>query len=147
MSTENKASRLIPREVKNKSRNAPASTDNEKGEFIHRDPFQFMKIDDNHFLNGINSRSPCIKCHKSRKFFCYNCYLPVAELQANLPKVKLPLKIDIIKHHKEIDGKSTAIHAAILAPDNVQIYTYPDIPDYSADNETVSDFRETAQNC
>lgn len=124
------------REAKTKSgkKSLPVNRTNE---FVHRNPFEFMEIDDNKFLHDIDNRSPCIKCNKSRKFFCYNCYLPVAELQSNLPKVKLPLQIDIIKHHKEIDGKSTAIHAAILAPDNVKIYTYPDIPDYSADNDTV----------
>lgn len=45
----------------------------------------------------------------------------------------MPLKIDIIKHRHEIDGKSTAGHAAILAPDDVKIYTYPDIPNYSGE--------------
>lgn len=43
----------------------------------------------------------------------------------------MPVKIDIIKHKHEIDGKSTAGHAAILAPDDVKIYTYPDIPNYT----------------
>lgn len=43
------------------------------------------------------------------------------------------MKIDIIKHPKERDGKSTAIHAAILARDDVKIYTYPDIPEYDDD--------------
>lgn len=49
---------------------------------------------------------------------------------------QLPIKIDIIKHAHEIDGKSTAIHAAILAPEDVKIYTYPDFPDIS-DKEEV----------
>lgn len=44
------------------------------------------------------------------------------------------MQIDIIKHLHEIDGKSTASHAAILAPDHVKVYTYPDIPDYSNEN-------------
>lgn len=47
----------------------------------------------------------------------------------------MPLKIDIIKHKHEIDGKSTASHAALLANEDVNIYTYPDIPDYT--NEDV----------
>lgn len=105
----------------------------------HRNPFEFMKIDDNKFLNDIEGRSVCEKCRKSRKFFCYNCYVPVHGLENRLPKIQLPVQIDIIKHSKEIDGKSTAIHTAILAPDHVNIYTFPDIPDYSsADEETVS---------
>jgi len=41
----------------------------------------------------------------------------------------LPIKIDIIKHPREIPGKSTAIHAAIIAPVDVKIYTYPDFPE------------------
>lgn len=111
----------------------------ESKKFVHRDPFECMKIADNQFLNTIDGRSACPKCFKSRKFFCYSCYVPVKELASQLPKVKLPIQIDIIKHSREIDGKSTAIHAAILAPDNVNIYTYPNIPDYSEDDkETVS---------
>ncbi|XP_035230137.1 tRNA-uridine aminocarboxypropyltransferase 1-like, partial [Stegodyphus dumicola] len=47
----------------------------------------------------------------------------------------LPVKIDIIKHPKEVDGKSTAAHAAVLAPKDVKIYTYPDFPFY--ENEKV----------
>lgn len=46
----------------------------------------------------------------------------------------MPLKIDIIKHKHEIDGKSTAGHAAILASDDVNVYTYPNIPNYSEEN-------------
>lgn len=50
---------------------------------------------------------------------------------------QLPIKIDIIKHASEIDGKSTAAHAAVIAPEDVTIYTYPCIPDYSTE-ENVS---------
>lgn len=49
----------------------------------------------------------------------------------------MPIKIDIIKHRNEIDGKSTASHAAILAPEDVKIYTYPNIPDYRAEEKIV----------
>lgn len=117
----------------------PQKVDNVSAQFKHRNPFEFMEIDNNHFLNDIDGRSACSKCSKSRKFFCYSCFVPIEELKGQLPKVRLPVQIDIIKHKKEIDGKSTAIHAAILAPDNVNIYTYPNIPDYSIDEEgTVS---------
>lgn len=46
---------------------------------------------------------------------------------------QLPVKIDIIKHPNETDGKSTAIHAKILAPADVTIYTYPCIPEFEKD--------------
>lgn len=48
------------------------------------------------------------------------------------------MQIDIIKHPKEVDGKSTSAHAAVLAPNNVKIYIYPDFPSY--ENENVSVF-------
>ena len=38
--------------------------------------------------------------------------------------------MDVIKHPGEVCGKSTAVHAAILAPEDVRIHIYPDIPDY-----------------
>ena len=44
--------------------------------------------------------------------------------------MQLPLKVDIIKHPNECDGKSTSAHAAVLAPDDVRVFTYPCIPDY-----------------
>jgi hypothetical protein len=40
------------------------------------------------------------------------------------------VQVDIIKHAREMDGKSTAVHAAVLAPEDVRIFTYPCIPDY-----------------
>ncbi|XP_066491619.1 tRNA-uridine aminocarboxypropyltransferase 1 isoform X2 [Tiliqua scincoides] len=76
-------------------------------------------------------RSKCPKCNSSRMFYCYTCYVPVETVPTReIPVVKLPLKIDIIKHPNETDGKSTAVHAKLLAPDDVTIYTYPCIPDY-----------------
>ena len=48
---------------------------------------------------------------------------------------QLPVEIDVIKHPNELDGKSTAVHAAILAPEDVKIYTYPVIPDYPDPNK------------
>jgi len=48
---------------------------------------------------------------------------------------QLPFNVDIIKHQREISGKSTAAHAAVLAPDHVKIYIYPDIPQYDSDKQ------------
>ncbi|XP_044267163.1 tRNA-uridine aminocarboxypropyltransferase 1 [Tribolium madens] len=102
--------------------------------YLDQNPFEGFKIDDNSVLGRISGRHACPKCNKSRKFFCYSCYVPIAELEGVLPVVQLPIKIDIIKHRHEIDGKSTAGHAAVLAPYDVSIYTYPEIPDYSGEN-------------
>ena len=46
---------------------------------------------------------------------------------------QLPIKVDIIKHPSECDGKSTAVHAGVICPDDVTIHTYPCIPDYRQD--------------
>ncbi|XP_068179633.1 tRNA-uridine aminocarboxypropyltransferase 1 isoform X2 [Antennarius striatus] len=78
-------------------------------------------------------RLKCSKCGGSRMFFCYTCCTLVGVTPEEIPSVKLPLKVDIIKHPNETDGKSTAIHAKILAPSDVTIYTYPCIPDFEKD--------------
>ncbi|XP_063702497.1 tRNA-uridine aminocarboxypropyltransferase 1 [Culicoides brevitarsis] len=96
-------------------------------------PFTGMKIDDSSFLETGESRFICRRCFKSRKYFCYNCNLALEELADRIPKVKLPIKVDIIKHKREIEGKSTSVHAAILS-DDVRVYLHPDIPDYSQES-------------
>ncbi|XP_037689958.1 tRNA-uridine aminocarboxypropyltransferase 1 isoform X2 [Choloepus didactylus] len=84
-------------------------------------------------------RSKCLKCGGSRMFYCYTCYVPVENVPIEqIPHVKLPLTIDIIKHPNETDGKSTAIHAKLLAPEFVNIYTYPCIPEYEEKDHEVA---------
>lgn len=86
-----------------------------------------------------SGRSKCRKCGGSRMFYCYTCYVPVENVPVEqIPLVKLPLKIDIIKHPNETDGKSTAIHAKLLAPEFVNIYTYPCIPEYEEKDHEVA---------
>ncbi|KAH8338540.1 hypothetical protein KR059_008404 [Drosophila kikkawai] len=106
---------------------------------VRKYPFVGMRISDHTILDTIEGRHNCRLCHRSRKFFCYNCYIPVGELAETevLPRLKLPLLVDIIKHKKEIDGKSTAVHAAVLAPEHVRIHTFPDIPDYRKEDGVV----------
>ncbi|XP_011499523.1 PREDICTED: DTW domain-containing protein 1 isoform X2 [Ceratosolen solmsi marchali] len=108
----------------------------EHQKLIDRAPFHQLQIDNANCLNTIEGREICEKCYKSRKFFCYSCYLPVID-KKYIPQIKLPIKIDIIKHIQEIDGKSTAIHAAIIAPEDVKIYTYPNFPEFSETEKAV----------
>lgn len=98
-------------------------------------PFPDLKISNFDFLDDTDARRICPKCNKSRKYFCYTCYKPVIGTEQKIPHVKLPLQIDILRHPSECVGKSTASHAAVLAPDNVTVYTYPCIPNY--DREKV----------
>lgn len=95
---------------------------------IDKTPFRHLKITNAEILDTIEGREMCKRCYRSRKFFCYSCYLPVIGKEY-FPTIKLPIKIDIIKHAREIDGKSTAIHATILAPEDVRIFTYPNFPE------------------
>ena len=50
----------------------------------------------------------------------------------NTPSVgpQLPVAVEIVKHPGETNGKSTAVHAAVLAPDDVTLRTYPDVGNY-----------------
>ncbi|CAH1405039.1 unnamed protein product [Nezara viridula] len=96
------------------------------------DPFKQFSISDNWSkLLEKDERDFCPKCNKSRMYFCYTCYVPMNDFKVITPRVKLPLPLDIIKHPKEIDGKSTAVHAAIISPEDVNIYIYPSIPNYN----------------
>ncbi|XP_030027106.2 tRNA-uridine aminocarboxypropyltransferase 1 [Manduca sexta] len=100
-------------------------------------PFEGMLISEPNLLENLTARSPCQRCGKSRMYFCYTCFVAVSQLEGRIPIVNLPVKIDIIKHRREIDGKSTAAHAAVIAPYDVNVYTYPNIPEYNLDGKTV----------
>ncbi|KAJ7409465.1 hypothetical protein WISP_114824 [Willisornis vidua] len=65
-------------------------------------------------------------------------HILLIELLAWAELWQLPLKIDIIKHPNEIDGKSTAVHAKLLAPDDVTIYKYPCIPEYEEERHEIA---------
>ncbi|XP_017321586.1 tRNA-uridine aminocarboxypropyltransferase 1 isoform X2 [Ictalurus punctatus] len=79
-------------------------------------------------------RLKCSTCGSSRLLYCYTCCCLVGLNPQLIPNVKLPVKIDIIKHPNETDGKSTAVHAKLIAPDHVSIYTYPCIPELNTHN-------------
>ncbi|RWS31240.1 DTW domain-containing protein 1-like protein [Leptotrombidium deliense] len=110
----------------------------ESGIFVNTkgiDMIANLKIDNTEPMDAVEDRDICVKCNKSRRYFCYSCCLPMDSIKSFLPFVRLPLKVDIIKHAKEVDGKSTSSHAAILAPNDVKLYIYPNVPDFS--NEKV----------
>lgn len=103
----------------------------------YKRPFPNLNIDDSSHLFNVDERFVCSECKKSRKFFCYSCSLPKPDDSKKTPHVKLPIKIDIIKHKKELVGKSTSCHARLVSPENVQIYQYPTIPDYKDEDKAV----------
>ncbi|KAM9202909.1 tRNA-uridine aminocarboxypropyltransferase 1 [Dugong dugon] len=108
---------------------------------VSEDPLQNLCLASQEVLQKAqqSGRSKCLQCGGSRMFYCYTCYVPVENVPTEqIPVVKLPLKIDIIKHPNETDGKSTAIHAKLLAPEFVDIYTYPCIPEYEEKDHEVA---------
>uniref|UniRef100_A0A8D2AK74 tRNA-uridine aminocarboxypropyltransferase 1 n=1 Tax=Sciurus vulgaris TaxID=55149 RepID=A0A8D2AK74_SCIVU len=114
---------------------------NQTTSIASEDPLQNLCLASQEVLQKAqqSGRSKCLKCGGSRMFYCYTCYVPVENVPVEqIPLVKLPLKIDIIKHPNETDGKSTAIHAKLLAPEFVNIYTYPCIPEYDEKDHEVA---------
>ncbi|CAG2179556.1 unnamed protein product, partial [Oppiella nova] len=89
-----------------------------------------FKIADTDFLDDITERTNCPKCHKSRKYYCYSCYELMDDIRDRVPRVTLPVKVDVIKHVQEVDGKSTSPHVRLIAPQDTTVHTFPDIPDY-----------------
>ncbi|KAK9718167.1 hypothetical protein K7432_005710 [Basidiobolus ranarum] len=102
------------------------------------DNFSTLKLSDTSVLDACQTREKCPNCQKSVKYFCYKCFQVVGCSKDQIPKVKLPFKLEVIKHQAERDGKSTAIHAKIVAPEDVEIYTFPqDLPDLTNLEDTL----------
>lgn len=93
-------------------------------------PFDRLDIADTSALEKSRERQNCATCNRSRKFFCYSCCRALPSIESSTPRLTLPIRVEVVKHHGEVDGKSTAVHAAIIAPSSVKIHTYPDIPEY-----------------
>ena len=59
---------------------------------LDKKPFEGMKISENwKALSLIQGRTKCPKCKRSRKYFCYTCYLAVSEVKDIVPKVKVSI--------------------------------------------------------
>ncbi|MEQ2158786.1 hypothetical protein GOODEAATRI_015923 [Goodea atripinnis] len=85
-------------------------------------PLQGLKLASQAVLDTAQQRGrlKCSKCGGSRMFFCYTCCSLVGVNTQDIPVIK-------------VNGKSTAVHAKILAPNDVTMYTYPCIPEYEKD--------------
>ncbi|KAG7482630.1 hypothetical protein JOB18_026226 [Solea senegalensis] len=110
-------------------------TDSSDAPELAKHPLCGLKLASHAVLEKAQQRGrlKCPKCGGSRMFFCYTCCSLLGVGLQEIPSIKLPVKIDIIKHPNETDGKSTAVHAKILAPSDVTIYTYPCIPEFEKD--------------
>ncbi|KAI8323979.1 DTW-domain-containing protein [Martensiomyces pterosporus] len=83
-----------------------------------------LKINPGPVLDSCDKRVACSGCGKKVKFFCYHCHKATEELEGRIPHIRLPFKLSVVKHANELDGKSTAIHSKIVAPEDVEIISY-----------------------
>ena len=102
------------------------------------DAFDEFKLHSDKVLTDSGHRVQCPKCSKSVRYFCYNCLIvclderyPTAQApksgtvqDCGLPYVDLPFPITIVKHPVERNGKSTALHAPVIAPDKASVLAY-----------------------
>ncbi|GAN03880.1 DTW domain-containing protein 1-like [Mucor ambiguus] len=100
-------------------------------EVREKSPFKDLKIQDDTVLYDMLNREACPTCHKNMKHYCYNCFTVIGMDRSQVPFVKLPVTIDIIKHEKEADGKTTALHARVVADQDVGVYNWKKMPQYS----------------
>lgn len=79
-------------------------------------------------------RVVCPRCLKKRKYFCYECLMPMGDpaLSSFIP-LSLPVSVDVIHHPTELVSKSTALHAKIISPQDVTVYEFPNFPEYNRD--------------
>ncbi|KAI8977437.1 DTW domain-containing protein [Mycotypha africana] len=96
-----------------------------------KSPFKSLNIQDDEVLYKCTERVACSTCKRPMKHYCYYCYTVLGMDRCEIPFVKLPVTLDVIKHEKELDGKSTALQAKILAPEDVQVYGWNSMPKYS----------------
>ncbi|GBG61783.1 hypothetical protein CBR_g23742 [Chara braunii] len=87
-------------------------------------------------LEKLPRRIHCPSCGNSRHFFCYTCLELVID-QALVPRLQLPFDIDILFHVEERKSMSTAVHVAVLAPNNVRIVQSDNIPYYDTSSTVV----------
>lgn len=75
-------------------------------------PFKGLKISDGwKMLEKVDSRTTCGMCKKSRKYFCYTCYIPLPGLENYIPKVKVFFVFILFRIHNMLWGAYTYIYS------------------------------------
>lgn len=93
--------------------------------FPEDSPFSPFQISSHDPLRNLENRQTCDGCKRSIRYFCYRCIRLAPELSPEqVPTVKLPMHLSIVKDKRELDGKSTVIHAKILADKDTSFHTF-----------------------
>jgi len=100
---------------------APTATGMPSGQAVVVSDLKFS-----HPLSGLDNlpRKNCSKCNRTRKYYCYECLLPIYP-EHHSTTVALPLQLYVYKHFNERNSKSTAIATAVFSPD-AHVRTYPE---------------------
>jgi DTW domain len=89
-----------------------------------------------------SARSQCSTCQRSRRFFCYDCEIPLID-STKTPKVRLPVTVHIVRHAGESKSKSSVIPLKMVTDDDmVRLYKYhpsfdATLPDLSPDDTVI----------
>ena len=51
--------------------------------------FSEFNIQNSDFLDKGDTRSLCFGCGKSRKYFCYNCHIPIEQFKDKIPRLEV----------------------------------------------------------
>ncbi|CDW75755.1 UNKNOWN [Stylonychia lemnae] len=105
-----------------------------------------LKLNSFNALIEMKGRKDCPKCKCSRKYFCYDCYIPLNDDLATVPRVDLPIEVTVyiyllelyfnrLRHPKEKISKSSIVASKIVAPEKVQIVHEMDISSLRDDDE------------
>eukprot|EP01132_Coremiostelium_polycephalum_P005688 gene5688-7078_t len=86
-------------------------------------------------LLQLDKRTLCSQCNSNRKYFCYDCCIPMGDPK-NAPALKLPISVDIIHFPTELISKSTAMHAKVISHKDVNIIEYSpsDLSEYDIES-------------
>eukprot|EP01083_Nonionella_stella_P137849 419441_1 len=102
-------------------------------------PFKPFKFSLDIELLLTQSRQQCGYCGKSSHLYCPYCKVPfpisthsISNPYMPFPTITLPIAVDIIRHPKEMVHVCSSVHACIVAPQQVRMYEYPNVPALSA---------------
>ncbi|KAI9188147.1 hypothetical protein H9P43_002538 [Blastocladiella emersonii ATCC 22665] len=70
------------------------------------------------------ARVQCETCRDRVRYYCPTCLIPRGTLTPPVMPV-LPFVFDVWKHNLELKGKSTALHAKVLCPEDTRVFEYP----------------------
>ncbi|RKP04227.1 hypothetical protein CXG81DRAFT_7088, partial [Caulochytrium protostelioides] len=84
-------------------------------------PFDAFAIDPLDLPFG-HARAPCPQCQRSSSLYCPVDMVALPQHVPAMPRVDLPIPLDVYRHPRELPGKSTALQAQLLAPGHVRTF-------------------------